>query len=78
MAVAMKSYFVAFVKNPLGNIRIVLDPVAAQQEGGLCAPVVKTVQQCPGVFSGGSVVKSQRHIFAAVICPDGKHQKRDG
>ena len=61
------------VENPLGQLRIVLHPVAAQQKGGVYPSVIKPVQQSLGVFAGGAVVEGQSHIFD-FFGPDGQNQ----
>ena len=63
VAVAVKADFVPLVHHPLGDVRVLLHPVAAQQERGLHPTLLKPVQQRSGKPAGGAVIKGQRHIF---------------
>ena len=55
----MAAQLVARLGNPGCHIRILPNPVAAEEEGGLHAPFLQAVQQGGGKPAGGAVIKGQ-------------------
>ena len=76
VAVAVITDLMAFAEDPLGNIRIVLHPVTAQQKRGVGTPVIEPVQKPAGIFSGRSVVKGKCHILFLLRCLNREHRQR--
>ena len=70
----MAADFMALGGNPLGELRVLPDAVAAQEKGGLYLPFLKAVQQRRGKPAGGPVVKGQGH--RGRLGADGNNQRQ--
>ena len=75
VGVAVVADLVTLVENPLGDVRVILDPVAAQQKRGLHLPLPQSVQKPAGIPPGRPVVKGQRHIFCRFRRVYGNHEQ---
>ena len=63
MAFCMQSDFVSILGDQGWMIRVLLDPVAAQEESGLGIALLQSLQQSEGGITGGAVIKGQRYIL---------------
>ena len=60
VAVPVKADLVSLLTDPLCQLRVLLHPVSAEQEGGFYVLLPESVQQLPGKPAGRPVVKGQR------------------
>lgn len=76
VAVSVVADLMALALDALGLLGILLDAVAAQQEGSVGIPLLQAVQQPVGIPAGGAVVKGQGHIFGIVLRLRREHQQK--
>ena len=65
----------ALAEDSLGQLRKLLHPVAAEKEGGLCAPESQSLQQLLRKDPGGAVIKGQGYIFFRLCCLHRQHKE---
>ena len=54
---------------------MILQPIAAKEEGGVDIPLRQPIQKPAGKPAGRAVIKGQRNVFRCFLCPNRQWQQ---